>query len=144
MQRDAELSPAGSYHVVPSQFSMSSSSPLALSGYEPVALSNSAGTAEWQVVSFARSLAHRLRDGMPSTEAWLGAGGRGEPDPGGAAEARAGTCALLFPPRAHLRADVHMQYRRTPGWQEGFSCPACAVAVDHDGAGRDALDIQCH
>jgi len=33
---------------------MSSSSPLAQSGYQPVALENSAGAAEWQVVSLPR------------------------------------------------------------------------------------------
>ena len=40
--------------TLPAQFSMSSSSPMALSGYQPVALENSAGTAEWQVVSLIR------------------------------------------------------------------------------------------
>jgi hypothetical protein len=40
--------------TLPAQFSMSSSSPLAQSGYQPVALENSAGAAEWQVVSLPR------------------------------------------------------------------------------------------
>ena len=40
--------------TLPGQFSMSSSSPMARSGYQPVALENSAGAAEWQVVSLPR------------------------------------------------------------------------------------------